>query len=544
MVKSLSCFIHKRLEKAAHIFQGGTSMAVKTIDELCNTLLEKRAAVAAAGGEKAVAKHKEKGRLTARERINLLMDAGSFVEIDEFVEHRCTNFGLAEKKFLGAGVVTGYGTVGGRVVYVFSQDFTVLGGSLGEMHAAKICKVMDLALRDGCPIVGIDDSGGARIQEAVDAMHGYAGIFYRNTIASGVVPQLSVIVGPTAGGAVYSPALTDYIFMVDKISIMHITGPAVIKSVTGEEVTSEELGGATTHNAQSGNAHFFATTEQECFKQVREVLGYLPSNNMGDSPRIATSDPATRSEIALRAMVPTNPNKGYDVHDVIKAVVDDGKFLEVQAMWAKNIVIGYASFDGMPVGIVANQTNVMSGCLDINCSDKASRFVRHCDAFNLPIVTFVDVPGYLPGKEQEWGGIIRHGAKLLYAYSEATVPLVTVVMRKAYGGAYIGMCSKGLGSDTVLAWPQAQIAVMGSAGAANIIFRKEIEHAKDQAAERAKFVNEYEEAFATPYQAASRGYVDKVILPEETRYEVIVALKAHRTKRQSLPPKKHGVMPN
>ena len=519
-------------------------MAVKTIDELCNVLLDKRAKAAAGGGEKAVAKHKAKGSLTARERIDLLMDEGSFVELDEFVEHRCTNFGMENKKYLGDGVVTGYGTVGGRIVYVFSQDFTVLGGSLGQMHAAKICKVMDLALRNGCPIVGINDSGGARIQEAVDALDGYGGIFYRNTISSGIIPQMSVIVGPTAGGAVYSPALTDYIFMVDKISIMHITGPAVIKTVTGEEISSEELGGAKTHNSRSGNAHFFAASEQECFQQVRDVLSYLPSNNMGDAPRMATSDPVSRAEMALRTMVPTDSNKGYDVHSVIKAVVDDGKFVEVQVMWAKNIVIGYASFDGMPVGIVANQASVMAGCLDIDCSDKASRFIRHCDAFNLPIVTFVDVPGYLPGKAQEWGGIIRHGAKMLYAYSEATVPLITVVMRKAYGGAYIGMCSKALGADSVLAWPQSQIAVMGAAGAANIIFRKEIEAAKDPQAERAELISEYEDAFATPYQAASRGYVDKVILPEETRYEVIQALKAHRTKRQALPRKKHGVMPN
>ncbi|OON87565.1 acyl-CoA carboxylase subunit beta [Pyramidobacter sp. C12-8] len=519
-------------------------MAVKTIDELCNVLLDKRAKAAAGGGEKAVAKHKAKGSLTARERIDLLMDEGSFVELDEFVEHRCTNFGMENKKYLGDGVVTGYGTVGGRIVYVFSQDFTVLGGSLGQMHAAKICKVMDLALRNGCPIVGINDSGGARIQEAVDALDGYGGIFYRNTISSGIIPQMSVIVGPTAGGAVYSPALTDYIFMVDKISIMHITGPAVIKTVTGEEISSEELGGAKTHNSRSGNAHFFAASEQECFQQVRDVLSYLPSNNMGDAPRVATSDPVSRTEMALRTMVPTDSNKGYDVHNMIKAVVDDGKFVEVQAMWAKNIVIGYASFDGMPVGIVANQASVMAGCLDIDCSDKASRFIRHCDAFNLPIVTFVDVPGYLPGKAQEWGGIIRHGAKMLYAYSEATVPLITVVMRKAYGGAYIGMCSKALGADSVLAWPQSQIAVMGAAGAANIIFRKEIEAAKDPQAERAELISEYEDAFATPYQAASRGYVDKVILPEETRYEVIQALKAHRTKRQALPRKKHGVMPN
>lgn len=519
-------------------------MAVKSIDELCSALLARRAEVAAAGGEKAVAKHKAKGRLTARERVELLLDKGSFVEIDEFVEHRCSNFGMEKKHYLGDGVVTGYGTVAGRVVYVFSQDFTVLGGSLGEMHAKKICKVMDLALRNGCAIVGINDSGGARIQEAVDALNGYGEIFYRNTISSGVIPQLSVIVGPTAGGAVYSPALTDYIFMVDQIGIMHITGPAVIKAVTGEEVTSEELGGAKAHNVRSGNAHFFASSEQECFQQVRSVLGYLPGNNLCEAPRIETSDPADRIDAALRELVPTNPNKSYDVHNVIKAIVDDGVFVEVQSMWARNIVIGYASFDGMPVGIVANQASVMAGCLDIDCSDKASRFIRHCDAFNIPIVTLVDVPGYLPGKTQEWGGIIRHGAKLLYAYSEATVPLVTVVLRKAYGGAYLGMCAKSLGADAVLAWPQAQIAVMGAEGAANIIFRKEIEASEDQAATRAQKIEEYEEAFATPYQAAARGMVDKVILPEETRLEVIRALMAHRTKRNALPRKKHGVIPN
>ncbi len=519
-------------------------MATKSIEELCSGLLAKRESAAAGGGEKALAKHKAKGSRTARERIELLLDQGSFVEIDQFVEHRCTNFGMEEKKYLGDGVVTGYGTVGGRIVYVFSQDFTVLGGSLGEMHAQKICKVMDLALKNGCPLVGINDSGGARIQEAVDALNGYGEIFYRNTIASGVIPQLSVIVGPTAGGAVYSPALTDYIFMVDKLGVMHITGPAVIKAVTGEEVTSDELGGARVNNSVSGNAHFFAATEEECFAQVREVLSFLPSNNVVDAPRVATQDPATRADLALREMVPTNPNKGYDVHQVIKAIVDDGKFLEVQPLWAKNIVIGYASFGGVPVGIVANQASVMAGCLDIDCSDKASRFVRHCDAFNIPIVTLIDVPGYLPGKAQEWGGIIRHGAKLLYAYSEATVPLISVVLRKAYGGAFLGMCSKALGADVVLAWPQAQIAVMGAEGAANIVFRKEIEAAEDPQRVRQEKIDQYEEAFANPYQAASRGYVDKVILPEETRLEVIQALRAHRTKKEHHPARKHGVMPH
>lgn len=519
-------------------------MAIKSMDELCNGLLEKRKLVSAGGGEKAVAKQKEKGKLTARERVNLLLDKGSFVEIDEYVEHRCHDFGMEKTSYLGDGVVTGWGTVEGRKVYVFSQDFTVLGGSLGEMHAKKICKVMDLAMQNGAPLVGINDSGGARIQEAVDSLNGYGEIFYRNTQASGVIPQISVIVGPTAGGAVYSPALTDYIFMVNKIGIMHITGPAVIKAVTGEEVSSEELGGAATHNSRSGNAHFFANDEAQCFSQVREVLGYLPSNNMCDAPIRKTSDSPDRADPELRDIVPTNPNKAYDVRDVITRIVDDGKFVEVQSMWARNVVIGYGSFGGRSVGIVANQANSMAGCLDIDNSDKASRFVRHCDAFNVPIVTLIDVPGYLPGKNQEWGGIIRHGAKLLYAYSEATVPLISVVLRKAYGGAYLGMCAKSLGADTVLAWPQAQIAVMGAEGAANIIFRKEIASAEDQQAARQRRIDEYEEAFANPYQAASRGLVDKVILPEETRREIILALQSNGTKRQTPPKKKHGVMPH
>ncbi len=519
-------------------------MASRSIDELCTHLLEKREKVSLGGGTKAVAKQREKGKGTARERIQMLLDQGSFVEIDEYVEHRCHNFGMESKVIPGDGVVTGWGTVDGRVVYVYSQDFTVLGGSLGEMHAKKICKVMDLALQNGAPVVGINDSGGARIQEAVDSLNGYGGIFYRNTQASGVVPQISVIVGPTAGGAVYSPALTDYIFMVEKTGIMHITGPAVIKAVTGEEVSSEELGGAMTHNSKSGNAHFFASSEAECFQQVREVLGFLPSNNMDDAPLRKTADRADRAELALRELVPTNPNKAYDVRDVITKIVDDGRFVEVQPLWAKNMVIGYGSFGGQAVGIVANQANNMAGCLDIDNSDKASRFIRHCDAFNLPIVTLVDVPGYLPGKTQEWNGIIRHGAKLLYAYSEATVPLISVVLRKAYGGAYLGMCAKALGADTVLAWPQAQIAVMGAEGAANIIFRKEISEAEDQQATRQQKIDEYEKAFANPYQAASRGLVDKVILPEETRQEIILALQSNGSKRKAPPRRKHGVMPH
>jgi acetyl-CoA carboxylase carboxyltransferase component len=519
-------------------------MPDKSIDELCEQLESRRAEVRIGGGEKAIEKQKAKGKLTARERIDLLLDQGSFVEIDEFVEHRCSHFGMEKKVYPGDGVVTGWGTVEGRPVYVYSQDFTVLGGSLGEKHAHKIWKVMDLAMKNGAPVVGINDSGGARIQEAVDSLDGYGGIFYRNTIASGVIPQLSVIVGPTAGGAVYSPALTDYIFMVDKTGIMHITGPAVIKAVTGEDVTGEEIGGAMAHNSKSGNAHFFAKSEEECFSQVRSVLGYLPSNNMEEPPHAESADDPHRADMELRNIVPTNPNKSYQVHEVLKRVLDDGHFFEVQPMWARNIVTGYGRIGGRVVGIVANQASNMAGCLDIDCSDKASRFIRHCDAFNVPIVTFVDVPGYLPGTAQEWGGIIRHGAKLLYAYSEATVPLITVVLRKSYGGAYLGMCSKALGADMVLAWPQAEIAVMGAEGAANIVFRKEIAAAADQQAERQKKIEEYREAFANPYQAAKRGLVDRVILPEETRGEIYEALLATEGKRESLPRKKHSVMPH
>jgi len=403
---------------------------------------------------------------------------------------------------------------------------------------------MDLALSTGCPVVGINDSGGARIQEAVDSLNGYGDIFYRNTISSGVVPQLSVITGPTAGGAVYSPALTDYIFMVEGTGIMHITGPAVIKAVTGEEVSSEELGGSMTHNTKSGNAHFTAKTEDECFAQVRRLLGYLPLNNLEGAPVKESGDDPLREDLQLRTIVPTNPNKGYDMRDVLRRVLDDGDFFEVQELWARNILTGYGRVGGRVVGIIANQANYLAGCLDINASDKASRFIRHCDAFNIPIVTFVDVPGYLPGTEQEFGGIIRHGAKMLYAYSEATVPLVTVVVRKAYGGAYLGMCSKALGADVVLAWPQAEIAVMGAEGAANIVFRREIEASEDGTATRSRKIEEYREAFATPYVAAERGLVDRVILPEATRGEIWKALVGNETKRSLRPKRKHSVMPH
>ncbi|MDR1622738.1 MAG: methylmalonyl-CoA carboxyltransferase, partial [Synergistaceae bacterium] len=481
---------------------------------------------------------------TARERISQLLDPETFVEIDEFVTHRCTNFGLEKTKPLGDGVVTGWGTIDGRKVFVFSQDFTVLGGSLGEKHADKICKVLDMAMEMGCPAIGINDSGGARIQEAVDSLNGYGEIFFRNTLASGVIPQISVIMGPTAGGAVYSPALTDFVFMVEGTSVMHITGPAVIKAVTGEEVTSEELGGAKTHNTKSGNAHFSAKSEEECFAQIRKVLSYLPSNNVDNAPVVETQDSVERGDVELREIVPTNPNKSYDVHDVLTRVLDDGVFTEVQPGWAQNILTGYGRVGGRSIGIIANQAKVMAGCLDIDASDKASRFIRHCDAFNLPIVTFVDVPGYLPGVTQEHNGIIRQGAKMLYAYSEATVPLITVILRKAYGGAYLAMSGKALGADLVFAWPQSEIAVMGAEGAANIVFKKEIDAAANPGATRLEKIDEYRRAFATPYVAAERGLVDRVILPEETRKELWLALCGMDSKRVGRPSKKHGVIPH
>ena len=519
-------------------------MGFRTIEELCAELEERRSKALTGGGKDAVEKQKSKGKGTARERIAQLLDPGSFVEIDEFVTHRCNNFGLDEKKILGDGVVTGWGTIEGRKVFIFSQDFTVFGGSLGEQHAAKICKVMDMAMQMGCPIIGIDDSGGARIQEAVDSLAGYGKIFKRNTLASGVIPQLSIIMGPTAGGAVYSPALTDFIFMVDNESVMHITGPEVIRAVTGEAISSEELGGAKAHNELSGVAHFEAKDEAECFAQVRKVLSYLPLNNLDDAPMKATADSPDRADVSLREVVPVNPNKGYDVHEVLKKVFDDGEFTEVQAGFAKNIVTGYARIGGRSVGVIANNADVMAGCLDVDASDKASRFIRHCDAFNLPIVTFVDVPGYLPGVEQEHGGIIRKGAKLLYAYSEATVPLISVILRKAYGGAYIAMSSKALGADVALAWPQAEIAVMGAEGAASIVFKKEIENADEPSAKRLEKIDEYREAFANPYRAAERGYVDRVIMPEETRKAIFTALEGIESKRETRPSKKHGVIPH
>lgn len=513
------------------------------INDLMKKLQEKKERILASGGEKRIQEQHNKGKLTARERIALLLDEESFNELDLFVEHRCINFDMAGKEVPGEGVVTGYGTIDGRLVYVFAQDFTVMGGSLGEMHAKKICKVMDMAMKMGAPIIGINDSGGARIQEGVDSLSGYGQIFYRNTIASGVVPQISIVVGPAAGGAVYSPSIMDFVFMVKKIGIMHITGPSVIKAVTGEDVSSEKLGGAMTHNQKSGVAHFAAENEQEVYQSVRKMLGYLPSNNMENPPILESQDDPGRMEEALLTIVPTDPNKPYEMKEVIRYIVDDGDFFESHEHFARNIITGFARLKGQSIGIIANQPKVLAGCLDIDASDKAARFIRFCDAFNIPILTLVDVPGFLPGTAQEYGGIIRHGAKMLYAYSEATVPKVTVVTRKSYGGAYLAMCSRDLGADQVIAWPTAEIAVMGPEGAANIIFRKEISEAKDPEQYRQKMIDEYRERFSNPYAAASRGYVDMIIDPRETRPKLINAFEMLFTKRESLPAKKHGNIP-
>ena len=505
--------------------------------------LRRRRAEAATHDPAAVEKQHARGKLTAAERIERLLDADSFVELDAFAVHRATNFGLDKKKMLGDGVITGHGTIDGRPVCVFSQDFTVLGGSLGEVFAEKIVKVMDLAVRMGVPCIGINDSGGARIQEGVVALGGYAEIFYRNVLSSGVIPQLSVIAGPCAGGAVYSPAMTDFILMVKGSSQMFITGPDVIKTVTGEEVTHEQLGGAMTHNTRSGVAHFAADDEDECFEQLRTLLSFLPLNNMEDPPAIAPTDDPQRMADELQTIIPDNPKKPYDMKSVIEHVVDDGFFFEVQAFFAPNIVIGMARLDGAVIGVVGNQPAAMAGTLDIDSSVKAARFVRFCDAFNIPLVTFVDVPGFLPGTQQEYGGIIRHGAKLLYAYCEATVPKLTVITRKAYGGAYDVMSSKHIRADFNFAWPTAEIAVMGASGAVSIIFRKELAEAADVIQTNAELIRNYEEQFANPYVAAERGYVDSVIEPRETRPALIKALRLARTKRQSLPPRKHGNIP-
>lgn len=498
--------------------------------------------IALGGGEKRIAKQHESGKLTARERINLLFDEGTFVELDAFVKHRCTNFGMEKTEAPAEGCVTGYGMVDGRLVYAFAQDFTVVGGSLGEMHANKIVKVLDNAIKVGAPVIGLNDSGGARIQEAVDALSGYGKIFYRNTLASGVIPQITAIMGPCAGGAVYSPALNDFIFMVDKTSQMFITGPQVIETVTGEKVTAEALGGAMTHNKTSGVAHFLSNTDEACIADIRRLLSFLPSNNMEIAPVFAADD-LNRMEEALDSLIPDNPNKPYDVLDVIRGIVDNGDFMEVQPYFAGNIVTGFARLNGRSVGIIANQPKVLAGCLDVDASDKCARFVRTCDAFNIPILNIVDVPGFLPGTSQEYNGIIRHGAKMLYAYSEATVPKITMITRKAYGGAYLAMCSKELGADIVLAWPTAEIAVMGPQGAANIIFREVISKADDPVAMRKQKIDEYTDEFATPYKAAERGFVDDVIEPSASRPRLIDAFNMLQGKREQRPGKKHGNIP-
>jgi propionyl-CoA carboxylase beta chain len=495
------------------------------------------------GGQPRIDEQHEKGKLTARERIDLLLDKDSFTEIGSFVTHRCTHFGMDKKKYLGDGVVTGYGTIAARLVYVFAQDFTIVGGTLGRAFAEKVCRLMEMAMRNGAPIIGLCDSGGARIQEGVESLAGYADIFLRNTLASGVIPQISVVLGPCAGGAVYSPALTDFIFMVDKTSYMFITGPEVIKATTFEEVTKEDLGGPQTHSTRSGVCHFAMADEQSCLQMVKELLSYLPQNNMEDPPVAPTGDPADRTDDSLNTIIPDSPKESYEMYNVIRSVVDDGRFLEVHANYARNIIVGFARLGGKSVGIVANQPMALSGCLDINASIKGARFVRFCDAFNIPIITFEDVPGFLPGTSQEYGGIIIHGAKLLYAYCEATVPRVTVITRKAYGGAYCVMSSKHVRCDINYAWPSAEIAVMGPEGAVNIVFRKEIGDAEDREAARKKLIDEYREKFASPYIAAQQGYIDEVIEPSATRPKLIRALEMLRNKRDTNPPKKHGNIP-
>ncbi len=495
------------------------------------------------GGAYRIKKQHDAGKLTARERIEILLDKGSFVELDKFVLHRAIDFGMDKQKYLGDGVVTGYGTINARLVYVFSQDFTVFGGSLSGAYAKKICKIMDLAVKNGAPVIGLNDSGGARIQEGVESLAGYADIFLRNVLISGVVPQISAIMGPCAGGAVYSPAITDFIFMTKGTSYMFVTGPDVVKSVTHEEVSKEELGGAIAHATKSGIAHFTFDSDEECLLGIRELLGFIPSNNLDDPPLKPTTDPHDRIIAELDSLIPDQPNKPYDIKELIFATVDDGYFLEVHETYATNIVVGFARYGSMPVGIVANQPASLAGTLDIDASVKAARFVRFCDAFNIPLITFEDVPGFLPGTVQEHGGIIRHGAKLLYAFAEATVPKITVITRKAYGGAYDVMSSKHIRADINYAYPGAEIAVMGPDGAVNIIFKKDIDSANDPQARRNQLVEEYREKFASPWKAAELGYIDEVIMPSDTRYKIISALKMLKNKRDTNPPKKHGNIP-
>ncbi len=506
-------------------------------------LRRRHAASEAGGGPERRERQHQEGKLSARERVEFLLDEGTFEELDKLVRHRCRDFGMDGQVIDGDGFITGHGLIHGRQVFVFAQDFTVFGGSLSETNALKICKVMDLALKTGAPLIGLNDSGGARIQEGVVSLAGYADIFLRNTLSSGVIPQISAIMGPCAGGAVYSPAMTDFIFMVNRTSHMFVTGPDVIKTVTHEDVTKEKLGGGLTHNSESGVAHFLAQDDADCLRSVRELLEFLPQNNRDDVPRRPSADPVDRQDKSLDTVVPAESNLPYDIKDVIHRVVDDGYFFEVQEHFARNIVIGYARMDGRPVGIVANQPAFLAGCLDINSSVKAARFVRFCDAFNIPILTFEDVPGFLPGVDQEIGGIIRHGAKLLYAYAEATVPKITIITRKAYGGAYCVMGSKHLRTDINFAWPTAEIAVMGAEGAVNIVYRREIAAAEDQAAARGQKTAEFRERFANPFIAAERGFIDDVIEPHETRPKVIKALRMLENKVDTMPRKKHGNIP-
>ena len=495
------------------------------------------------GGEKSIQKQHESGKLTARERLDLFYDKGTFQETDLYVQHRSSNFGLDKVNIPADGVITGFGKVNGRTVCAYAQDFTARGGTLGEMHARKICRIMDLAMKMKVPMVGFIDSGGARIQEGINALDGYSNIFFRNSCASGVIPQISAVMGPAAGGAVYSPAMTDFVFMVKKTSYMFITGPGVVKSVTSEEITNEELGGALTHSTKSGVTQFACENDQEAIMEIKKLLSYLPSNNEEKPPYIPTKDTPTRADKALDTILPENANKTYNMKDVIKAIVDDGEFFEPSRQWAQNMITALARMNGQVIGIIANQPSYLAGCLDINASDKATRFIRFCDAFNIPLLTIADVPGFLPGSHQEWGGIIRHGAKLLWCYAEATVPKITLITRKAYGGAYIAMCSQGLGADYTLAWPQAEIAVMGAEAATPIIFRAELEKAEDKEAKQQELVNEYRELLYNPYVAAKMGYINAVIQPGETRVKIIAALEALKDKQESRPCKKHGNIP-
>lgn len=543
----ISCELHNALVYPNNSTIIGAKALIREVYmsqiEKIEALKNLKNSIALGGGEDKIAKRHADGKLSARERIELLFDENSFVEVDAFIESRCFDFGMQKKKLAGDGVITGYGTVYGRKVFVASQDFTVIGGSLGEMHAKKITKVMDMALKMGAPFIAINDSGGARIEEGLDALSGYGDIFYRNTLASGVIPQISVIMGPCAGGAVYSPAITDFIFMVENTSQMFITGPQVIKSVTGEDVSVEKLGGADVHTAVSGVAHFKSASEQECIEDIKRLLSFIPDNNVTDTIYMGETDSSERMIESLNSIIPEESNKPYDMFEIIGQIVDNGDFFEIQSYFAQNIIIGFGRLSGKSVGIVANQPKIMAGSLDMNAADKAARFVRFCDAFNIPVLTLTDVPAFLPGVAQEHNGIIRHGAKLLYAFSEATVPKVNVILRKAYGGAYIAMNSKTIGADMVFAWPSAEIAVMGPDGAANIIFKKDITASENPAETRKEKIAEYRDKFSNPYVAAARGYVDDVIEPSETRKRIIYALEMLNTKRENRPAKKHGNIP-